>query len=108
MQGRSEAVKAALEEVVDSVRDFSDRIIEHADGYTLNEVELAHRLRLCVIFYKARERGEQFDLPTIGQLNEIAREELETLSKSLSGEEQKESDDAPAMPREEQPFIPTT
>lgn len=76
MLERDEAVKVALNEVVESVRDFSERIIEHADGYTMSEIELAHQLRLCVIFYKARERGEEIKLPTIAEINEMVHAEL--------------------------------
>lgn len=90
MEGRSEAVKVALDEVVDSVRDFSDRIIENSDGYTVNEIELAHRLRLCVIFYRARERGEALELPSLERLNEIAREELNAISEKHAGQDEQE------------------
>ena len=94
MLERDEAVKVALNEVVESVRDFSERIIEHAEGYTLSEIELAHQLRLCVIFYKARERGEEIKLPTIEELNKIVHAELSKRD-AKSNEEKQDAEVTP-------------
>ena len=50
-------VKEKMDETVDSIMAFSTHIIDNENNraYTESEIQMAHHLRLAIIFYRARE-----------------------------------------------------
>lgn len=85
LEKRPIEVKEKINEVVDSVLAFANRIIDDCGLYTISEFELATHLRMAVIFYRAREdskvdpdkRAVEFGLPSIKECNDIMKKELE-------------------------------
>ena len=53
-------VKLKMDETVDSIMAFAEHII-NADNraYSVSELEMAHHLRLAIIFYRAREHAKE-------------------------------------------------
>ena len=53
-------VKIKMEETVESIMAFANHIINATNGqYTVSELEMAHHLRLAIIFYRAREHAKE-------------------------------------------------
>ena len=76
MEERMPEVKERLNEVIGSVEVFANTILENPESYTISEIEIANCFRMAIIFYRARERGEDLQLPTLERLNEMVNEEL--------------------------------
>jgi len=59
LEKRPKEVKEKIDEVVESVLAFANSIIDYLHLHTVSEAELAHHLRLAIIFYKARENAKK-------------------------------------------------
>lgn len=60
-------VKVKMDETVDSIMAFAEHII-NADNraYSVSELEMAHHLRLAIIFYRAREHHAKENRMAVG------------------------------------------
>jgi len=80
--------KEKMTETIDSIVIFSEHIINSVNqGYSSSELELAHHLRLAVIFYRAREdatervkRANEMGLLSERECNILVQKELEKLN----------------------------
>jgi hypothetical protein len=96
MTDRDPALKEALEAVIDSVMQFSEQILTAAERYTISEIEIANNFKMAIIFYRAREKGEEMklqSLPTIKELNDIVRIQLASLNETVATEPKEKPDE---------------
>jgi hypothetical protein len=56
---RPDGVQEKINEIVDSMLAFANSIIEDFEMYTVSEAELAHHIRLAIIFYRAKEHAKE-------------------------------------------------